>query len=597
MQRQIKIVALATLLALTARDVHPDVRLSDFVQVLGSVTNAASPVEDVLVVALNLSTFYATQTFSGRDGSFRLPPMQAGVYRIIAVKRGFAPAFATVMPKSARHALTFKLKSEAALTRSQKDEIWAMRSSLPKDILRDIDAVVGPLAAEPPAPLPRFEASMVSVASVDAEVSNASLTQTEVGLRGPVGGGWVLDFKGNVNRMNDLSLGAEGDLPLAESAGVVMELQAGPSEGLYRLASTRSSWRAPDSGLPFDGGGAGIQSHNFEWSRPGSKVQVRYLTQDNVFHDQANSELFELSGDKLLMQSSRSRLGVSMTLGQESYVSQSAAAVPYRTANLAANGQFAPAQAIVLHYGLHTRVGETGSEWAPETAAEWRFGKKSSLIFSGSYKVFDDRDASFDVPSLIFWTQTGNASPKYRYSVALSSQGSSAGRVSAVGTISVVDSLVRIVFDQRVDQLVDGLYLEPGDERRDLSLEYSRNVGKHFVVDVSTSAGTAESEDSRSDRTEKFYLIGDLQSHYKPTGTSIQVSYRQIEQPHPLPLELVLQTERMNVTMGQSLHLPLDIRVLIGMELARLGSFLPGTEGDEIAPLERRYVGGLSFNF
>ncbi len=596
MQRQIKVVALATLLALTARDVRPDVKLSDIVQVLGSVTNAARPVEDVLVVALNLSTFYATQTVSARDGSFRLPPMQAGVYRIIAVKRGFAPAFATVMPGSGQHALAFKLQNEAALSKTQRDEIWAMRSSLPKDILRDIDAVMGPLAAEP-APLPRFEASMVSVASVDAEVSNASLAQTAVGLRGPVGGGWILDFKGNVNKMSDLSLGAEGDLPLAESAGVVMELLAGPGDGTYRLASSRSSWRSPESSLPFYGEGAGIQSHNFEWSRPGSKVQVRYLTQENVFHDQAASELFELSGNKVLMESSRSKLGISVSLGQESYVAQSAAAVPYRTANLSANGQFAPGRAIVLHYGMHTRVGEQGSEWAPETAAEWKFGEKSSLILSGAYKVHDDRDAAFDVPSLIFWTQTGHASPKYRYSVALHSEGSSAGAFSAVGTIAAVDSLVRIVFDQSVDQLIDGLYLEPGDERRDLTLAYSRSVGKYFVVDVSTSAGTAEAEDPRANRSEKFYLIGDLQSHYRPTGTSIHLSYRQIEQPHPLPLELVLQTERMNVTMGQSLHLPLDIRVLVGMELARLGSFAPGAEADATAPLERRYVGGLSFNF
>ncbi len=596
MQRQIKIVALATLLALTARDVHPDVKLSDFVQVLGNVTNAARPVEDVLVVALNLSTFYATQTFSTRDGSFRLPPLQAGVYRIIAVKRGFAPAFTTVMPKSGQHALTFRLQNEAALSKSQQDEIWAMRSSLPKDILREIDAIMVEPATNDPVSLPRFEARMVSVASVDAEVSNASLAETEVGLRGPVGGGWILDFKGNVNRMNERSLSGEDAVPLAESAGVVMELLAGPGDHTYRLASSRSSWR-PEGSAPFDGGGAGIQSHNFEWSRPGSKVQVRYLMQDNVFHDQSNSELFELSGNKTFVQSSRSKLGVSVSVGQESYFSQTADATPYRTANLAANGQFAPAQAIVLHYGMHTRVGDRGSEWAPETAAEWKFGKTSSIVFSGAYKVYDDRDAEFDVPTLVFWTQSGHASPKYRYSAGFHSKDDADGHFSAVASVAAVDSMVRIVFDQSVDQLIDGLYLEPGDERRDLSVEYSRSLGRHFVVDVSTSAGTAESSASGVERSEKFYLIGDLQSLYRPTGTSIQLSYRQIEQPHPLPLELVLQTERMNVTMGQSLHLPLDIRVLIGMELARLGSFAPGAEGDQGAPLERRYVGGLSFNF
>lgn len=592
MQRQIKVIALATLLALTARDAHPDVKLTDVVQVLGTVTNAARPVEDALVVALNLSTFYATQTFSARDGSFRLPPMQAGVYRIIAVKRGFAPAIATVMPKAPQHALTFKLQNEAALTRSKKDEIWAVRSSLPKDILRDIDAVLGVMPADQ-VPAPRFEASMVSMASIDAEVSSTSLASTEVGIRGPVGKGWTLDFKGNMNEMNDPRVEAADD-PLAESAAVVMELRAGPGDG-YRLASSRSSWR--NGQMLTQMGAAGIQTHHFEWTRPGSKVQVRYLSQDNVFEDSSNSELFELSGNKMLLKTPRSRLGVSMAVGQETYVAHSADAVPYRTANLAANGEFSAGRAIVLHYGFHTRVGETGSEWAPQTAAEWRFGPNQSVILSGMYKVYDDRASMYEVPSLVFWTQSGTTSPKYRYSAALRSEGERSGTFSAVATVSAVDSLVRIVFDQGVDQLVDGLYLEPGDERRDVSFAYNRNIGRHLAVDLTTSAGTAESQNSTSEESRKYYLIGDLHSHYRPTGTSIKVSYRHIEQPHPSPLDLILQTERMNVTMGQSLHLPLDVRLLIGMELARLGAFAPGAEQDALPPVERRYVGGLSFNF
>lgn len=592
MQRQIKVIALATLLALAARDAHPDVKLTDVVQVLGTVTNAARPVEDALVVALNLSTFYATQTFSAPDGSFKLPPMQAGVYRIIAVKRGFAPAIATVMPKAPQHALSFKLQNEQSLSRSKKDEIWAVRSSLPKDILRDIDAVLGAMPAQQ-TPVPRFEASMMSMASVDAEVSNTSLASTEVGIRGPVGKGWTLDFQGNMHEMNDPSLDAADD-PLAESAAVVMELRSGADDG-YRIASSKSSWRNGE--LLTRTGAAGIQTHNFEWTRPGSKVQVRYLSQDNIFEESSNSELFELSGDKMLVKTQRSRLGVSMTIGQETYVAHSADAVPYRTANLAANGEFAAGRAIVLHYGFHTRVGETGSEWAPQTAAEWRLSPNRSIILSGMYKVYDDRAATFDVPSLVFWTQSGNTSPRYRYSAALRSEGEQSGTFSAVATVSAVDSLVRIVFDQGVDQLVDGLYLEPGDERRDISLAYNRNIGRHLAVDLSTSAGTAESENSSSEESRKHYLIGDLHSHYRPTGTSIKVSYRNIEQPHPSPLDLVLQTERMNVTMGQSLHLPLDVRLLIGMELARLGAYAPGTEQETLAPVERRYVGGLSFNF
>ncbi|HEX6639782.1 MAG TPA: carboxypeptidase-like regulatory domain-containing protein, partial [Thermoanaerobaculia bacterium] len=84
--------AMAFLTAMLAvAPAHAAVSLPSALQVLGTVTNAAHPVANALVIALNTHDFAATQVWTGVDGSFTLPVLPAAVYKIIAVKAGFAP--------------------------------------------------------------------------------------------------------------------------------------------------------------------------------------------------------------------------------------------------------------------------------------------------------------------------------------------------------------------------------------------------------------------------------------------------------------------------------------------------------------------------
>jgi len=91
-------------------------------------------------------------------------------------------------------------------------------------------------------------------------------------------------------------------------------------------------------------------------------------------------------------------------------------------------------------------------------------------------------------------------------------------------------------------------------------------------------------------------VTGDLQSIFYPTGTTVAVSYREIEQPQTLHRDY--KSERVNVRMAQSLHLPVDLKLLLGMEIAHainspflLDSLDPQQTGT------RKYIGGLALNF
>jgi hypothetical protein len=83
-----------------------------------------------------------------------------------------------------------------------------------------------------------------------------------------------------------------------------------------------------------------------------------------------------------------------------------------------------------------------------------------------------------------------------------------------------------------------------------------------------------------------------VQSFFRPSGTSLDISYRRVEGKIADARVPDYATRRLNIQMGQSLHLPLDLRVLLGLELA--------THAYPLAPdaeMQKRFLGGVSLAF
>lgn len=583
-------IAVATTLTFSGEHARSDVRVSDLIEVLGSVSNAARPVENALVVALNLTDFYMTQTFTDRDGGFRLPPLKAGVYRIIAYKSGFSPAVLTLAPNRKDHRVALRLKNEA-LTRSEQEEIWEVRRSLPRDILRELDHALE--IGESRSGGPGFHGQMISVAGRPENQADPSLAQTSLGVSGIGRSGWRVDFRGKMQLIDERERESGNSDPAAESTGVEMEVRASETDS-YRIVSSRNLWRYSEQAAAMADREVDLQSHNLEWRHDDSRIEFRYLTHENLFQGDAfDSEQFELAGDTKIYTSPRADLGVSLRLGQQTVVgSSSVGPVNVRTADVLTNGRYDVGRSLAMHYGMQGRLTTDGSEFVPQTAAEVKLGERVSLIFSGSYKVLGNENMPEKLPSIVLVNDLGTILPRYRYSVGLASS-SPDGHVVVLATTSEVDSHVRVAFDDRFQQLWEGFYLEPGDVRTDLTVEFSRKVGQVFTVDVVTAGGSVKGLSERS----KHYLNGDFQSMYHPTGTSVDVSYRFVGQP-VTDRELVdFESERMNFRMGQSLHLPLDLRLLLGLEIARAvnSPFLIDVNGT--GQRTRRYIGGLSVAF
>ena len=595
MQR-VRAIAIASALLAFAGTAQSDVPLTDVLEVLGSVTHSARPVANALVVALNLNSLEAFETFTANDGRFSLPPLRAGIYKIVALKRGFVPATAVVLPTRKDFQVALKLDKEKPNAKDVNQEIWELRSTVPPDILRDIEMVIAPQQTAVAYDIPRIRGEMVSMTGVTADTSNSSavaFAQTALGVQSRLNDNWQIGFRGNLHRIDDPNEGTPFSSPLAESSAMQMELRSSPTEA-YRLASTKSWWRYrdnPDS----DRSAADVRSHNFEWEHGGSHVQVRYFAQQNVFQvNPLGSELVEIAGNTTILQTRRSDIGVSMRVAQETL--HNVANTTYRTADVAANASLEVAPALVLRYGMASRLGLDGTELAPRTGAEVRLTKETSFVVSGQYKALNQR-RDMALPTTVLWSEEGNALPHYAYSFGIvAGDDTTTNRFSAIATVTSVDAPLRVMISDGSEQFWDGVYVDSGDLRRDVRLAYRREIGRGMAIDVSTCAGMASPTHNGAIGGQKMYVTGDVQSTYRPTGTSVAVSFRQIQQPQSAGPDY--RSERVNVRMAQSLHLPLDLKILLGLELAHAENspFLLDTYDPE-GTVARRYIGGLAVNF
>ena len=587
--RRLCAFAFAAAILATAGTARPDA-LPTFLNVLGSVTNAARPVGNALVIALNLNSLEASQTFSRADGSFALPLLPAAVYKIIAVKQGFSPATTTVVPVRQDNRVSLRLESDKRSKKDVNQEMWEIRGSLPPDILRELDDVMTPPIAlvSTSYEIPRLKGEMTSMTSVAADTTNPGFAQSSLGVQSRITDNWQIGFRGNIHRIEDPADDSRFGSPIAESSGMQMELRSSQTD-TYRVGSTKSWWRYRDD----DQQQADVRSHNLEWEHGDAHVQVRYLAQQNLFIGNPGSDLIEIAGNTTVMQTRHSDLGVAVRVTQESL--HNTANATFRTADLTANASLEIVPSFSVRYGMSSRLGLYGTEWAPRTGAEWKLSKDTSFVVSGLFKVYDQERPNM-MPSIVAWSDDSRVLPRYAYSVGLVSGDGSRDHFSATFTVSAADSPQRLIFTDGSEQFWDGMYVDSGDVRRDLRVAYRKELWHRLLIDVGSTAGVARPRGVVIGG-EKVYVAGDLASTFHPTGTTLAVSYRQLHQPQQTLVPAEYRTERMNVHLAQALHLPLDLKLLLGFEVARATNSTLLFETLDADGVTRKYIGGLAVNF
>ena len=124
-----------------------------------------------------------------------------------------------------------------------------------------------------------------------------------------------------------------------------------------------------------------------------------------------------------------------------------------------------------------------------------------------------------------------------------------------------------------------------------LRAKSAEDIANDLLIDVAT---TAAQTDSPGETKTKHYVISNVHTYYRPSGTSMEVTYRLAEQPQHDVSRIDANGERLNLRVAQSLHLPLDLRLLVGVDLARDRA---SEATDLTQEMQRRYLGGLALAF
>jgi hypothetical protein len=526
-----------------------------------------------------------------------MPSLPAAVYKVIAVKAGFMPAMAMIVPTKETHKIALALKNEKNAGRDANQQIWELRASLPPDVLREIDNVLVERQAQmaslaPILNAPRFRGEMSSITGVPQQSTAPSTAQTALGVESRLGESWQLGFRGNLHRVEDPTDDARFGTPLAESSAMLMELRSSPTDAV-RVASTKSWWRYRDDAITPQQN-ADIRSHNIEWEHGDAKLQVRYLAQQNLFNANPGSDLIEVAGNTTVLQAGRTDVGVSLRVAQESL--HNIPNATFRTADLTASANLDVSPRLMLQYGVSSRLGLYGTEWAPRSGAEWKIGKDSAVVVSGLYKVYQ-QDQQNAMPAIVVWSDESRVLPRYAYSVGIVSGDETKSGVSLVGSVMRADAPLRVIFTDGFEQFWDGLYVDAGDVRRDLRVNCRKELARRVLIDVSSSAGYIRPAIPSLVDGNKNFVTGDLQSTYEPTGTTVAVSYREMRQPQQNRAGADYRSERVNVRLAQPVHFLLDLKLLVGMEVARAENSPYLLDTIDPNGVTRKYIGGLAVNF
>ena len=556
------------------------------------------------------------------EGTFCLADATPGVYSVLAAVPGFRTASAQILHRTTANSLSFV---RLDLDRDRRGILpagpggaldpWAARAVLAGDVLRDQAFAEGsPTPAPAPVPIAATSASASNVASNVAAFpfrgSVASLhgfaaegsgarSQTSLDVGGSLGGGVRWGLSGEYDRV--MSQGGE---MLGGASSVALDILPSGSQSI-RVSSRRSEIPSLESA------DARLDAHSVDWTASrnnGSRASVsaRVLTHRNLEPASLQKALFHQEGSALEVDARyRSELGegrfVRVHVGYRSDVTAGSAATDPRPDRAARVGGVAGVRlldALVVEAGGTGDYSAASRGVAPELTlsiealagltvygfASHRYEQREpGALVSGIVGV-DDADLVRATRAL------------YRAGVHLESH--STGRLDLEASRREISAAFQLLLDTDLIDRVDALYLFPGDVADEVSGSITFAIKENVSARLALLGGRVYGDGMATGTTpnDARYWVSSARVDVLPSGTSVSVRYRLLEQELG-PVEAYYNNrESVDVTLAQEI----PIRILRGSSRWQaLFSIAMGSrqEGPEDPKPNRQMAGGLSLSF
>lgn len=560
------------------------------------------------------------------EGTFCLADAQPGVYSILAAVPGFRSASAQVLHRASADALSFV---RLDLDRERRGVLpagpggaldpWAARAVVAGDVLRER----GPAAAdEDPVPAPARPGTAPVSASASATAANVTpfpvkgsvaslqgfgaegggaLSQTSLDVQGSLGGGVKWGISGAYDRVTS----AAGDR-LGGAARVALDVLPGEGHSI-RVSSRRSdipSFESPD---------ARLDAHSVDWdasSRMGSKASVsaRILSHRNLEPAHLSSPLFRRDGSALEVDARyRSELGegrfVRVYVGYRSDLADSS--VPGGS-TLTREARVGGVAGVRFFDALLVEAGGTGDYTAAShgVAPELTLSLEPArglTVYGFASRRFEQREPGLLAPGIVGIDASDLVrATRSLYRAGARIESHAAGQLELEASRREISEAFQLLLDSESIDRVDALFLFPGDVADVVSSAVTFAVKADVAARLALLAGrvTGDGTSFGAIPNEARYWVSSARVDVRPSGTSVSVRYRLLEQELGGSFEAYYNgRESFDVTLAQ--EIPIPILRAFGSRWQALFSVATGTrqEGDEEPRQNRQMAGGLALSF
>ncbi len=585
----------------------------------------------VLVIFFNLGDNSLARIRTATDGTFVLTSAPAGVYELVAYKRGFEPALQRLWHQAGTEqvsAVSIKLTKKGGAASPEAPvptTIWDLRDRLPTDVLRELAVEEVADKSTPPAEkvrLSRLLAGELKTMTEPGQGSATALSRAAVGLHGGLPNGWQYGITGDYEKLGELD--APGEVTTGNAAGLALEIN--PSADAHVTVSTRRNV------LSLNDSPASLQTHAVSWSHGAEQgrvesVAARYVEETNLYRATAlGTTIFPLSSRTWEVNGAYGRpstldapgvaLGMAYRhteasvgpsgVGADGVFVQSAP-----DADLSASTAFRVSDQLEVEGGVVARyIGSAAAGYGIAPVATIRYTIGGATVYArGLYRALGSTsDATVVMPRVASIEESREPAATRSFAVGFQR---SVGRDSSVqfeASEQRMGELVRAFFEGDFLTDFDSVYLLDGNNVRQYKGAVQQRLSNTLSGNVTVRYGSIDGEVASSSR--ESYGITSNQGRFwsaraavevLPTRTGIAILVRGIRQDLRTPAAtLYNDSNKLALSVAQDLSIiglapfGADWKLLVAIENAR-GTGL--SESKEIAATANRLLGGVAVAF
>ncbi|HSM51425.1 MAG TPA: carboxypeptidase-like regulatory domain-containing protein [Thermoanaerobaculia bacterium] len=623
------LLALAGLGTGARADVHPGRGT-----VSGQVLEGGIPLPAVQVYAYQLVDRTLRLATTGGGGEFLFDSLPAGLYKLVAFKRGFSPAVVLLTRASRDAAQWVELQLSPAAEEGAAgpgEDFWSVREEVPPDVLRELGtgAAETRIASLEPEPTRVGFAASMSAETGTSDLPDggaAAMTGGEVRLEGHLKG-LLLRLDGDYRQLAPGSLAGGITEQGGETTSLAVHLAHGDRGELdLRSHVNRLSTLVDGELMPVDflqygvrwrgAMGAGGESAISAWYTEESGLHSKGALVPASIPTSSRSLRFEGTYERAITRDAGLRAGLRFRERSGSYLGD---LLPDREARGSARqleafggGDLQLGDRFALEYGIAGGLRGEGVAVTPRAGVGIDLGRswRGEALVSHRFEVEDGGlwEQEF-VPLMVVEEDACEMVGLSCYQLGVR-RGGEDNLVSVDFASRDFDRTVRLYFSRDFFDHFESLFLVPGDRVPELRVTLSRQFGGFLVARWESIAalgggGTFLAGDQNAYRNGVSYLVTSLDTRFVGAGTGVVLAFHRLSQDlepmgaGPQAGISSLDAERLQLTLVQDLNVFFDLAIewamRVNMELARgttaHGDLHPG-DG-----LRRRLTTGLSVRF